>query len=178
MSLARGLEARGLAATFRATGQTGIMISGGGIPIDAVVSDFVAGAAEMLSPDAAPSHIDVIEGQGSIFHPAYAAVSLGLLHGSQPDLFVVCHQPGRETMLGLPGFALPALEEVIAQTTALGRLTNPAIRCAGIALNTASLDEGAAAREIGSVSQRLGLPASDPLRGGEAFERLLDACSA
>ena len=125
LAIARGLRSRGIDATFRATGQTGIMIAGEGIPIDAVVADFVAGAAEMLSPAAAPSHVDVIEGQGSLFHPSYAAVSLGLLHGSQPDAFIVCHEPGRTAMLGHPTFELPTLEAVIAQTVALGRLTNP-----------------------------------------------------
>lgn len=178
LAIARGLATRGLDVDFRATGQTGIMISGGGIPIDAVVSDFVAGAAEMLSPAAAPGHVDVVEGQGSIFHPAYAAVSLGLLHGSQPDLFVVCHEPGRTTILGHPGFGLPSIEEVIAQTVALGRLTNPTIRCVGVCLNTGKLDAGAAAAEIETTGKRIGLPAADPLRGGDAFERLLDACQA
>ena len=84
------------------------MIAGSGIPLDAVVSDFAAGAAEMLSPDAAADHWDVIEGQGSVFHPAYAGVSLALLHGSQADVIVVCHQPGRERVLGHP--ALPPAE--------------------------------------------------------------------
>jgi len=177
LAIARGLAARGLDATFRATGQTGIMIAGSGMPIDAVVADFVAGAAELLSPAADPAHIDVIEGQGSLFHPAYAAVSLGLLHGSQPDLFVVCHQPGRQAILGLPGFGIPTIEAVILQTEALGRLTNPAIRCAGISLNTAGMTAAEAAAEITAIAQQTGLPAADPMRGGAEFERLLDACA-
>jgi uncharacterized NAD-dependent epimerase/dehydratase family protein len=176
LSITRGLQARGLDATFRATGQTGIMIAGSGIPIDAVVSDFIAGAAEMLTPAALSDHIDVIEGQGSLFHPAYAAVSLGLLHGSQPDLFIVCHQPGRTQVLGYPDFPLPGIEEVIAQTLSLGRLTNAAIRCAGVSLNTADLSEAEAGRLITEESSRLGLPVADPIRGGQAFERLLDSC--
>lgn len=178
LALAAGLCARGLDATFRATGQTGIMISGSGIPIDAVVADFVAGAAEMLSPAADAGHLDVIEGQGSLFHPAYAPVSLGLLHGSQPDLFVVCHEPGRTHVLGLPDFALPSIEQVIAQTVASGQLTNPMIRCAGISLNTSGMDADAADHEIAQVERWTGLPAADPMRGGRAFERLLDACAA
>src|SRR3546814_10804430 len=97
---------------FRASGQTGIMIAGGGIPMDAVVSDFEAGAAELLSPDADADHWDIIEGQGALTHPAYAAVSLGLLHGSQPDVFVVCHEPGRTEMLGMPGFPVTSVEEI------------------------------------------------------------------
>lgn len=176
LSIARSLQGRGVDATFRATGQTGIMIAGSGIPIDAVVSDFIAGAAEMLTPDAAPDHIDVIEGQGSLFHPAYASVSLGLLHGSQPDMFVVCHHPGRTHVLGYPDFRLPSIEEVIWQTVALGNLTNPSIRCVGVSLNTASMTPEEAELLIATESERLGLPVADPVRGGPSFERLLDRC--
>jgi uncharacterized NAD-dependent epimerase/dehydratase family protein len=176
LAIARGLQERGKDATFRATGQTGIMIAGAGIPLDAVVVDFAAGAAELISPDAAPDHIDVIEGQGSLFHPSYAGVTLALLHGSQPDLFIVCHSPERITMLGHDGFQMPTIEAVIAQTIALGRLTNPAIRCAGVSLNTSGLSDEAAAAAIREAELALGLPAADPIRGGAAFERLLDAC--
>jgi len=178
LALTRALRARGVAADFRATGQTGILIAGSGIPIDAVVSDFAAGAAELLSPDAAPDHWDVIEGQGSLVHPAYAAVSLALLHGSQPDVVVVCHEPGRKTTLGLPHYPLVGIEETIDLTLRLGRRTNPAIRCAGVALNTAALDPSAADAELEAHSARLGLPCADPLRGGAGFERLVDACLA
>ena len=178
LALARGLRDRGVDAVFRATGQTGIMIAGEGIPIDAVVSDFVAGAAELLSPAAAPDHLDVIEGQGSLLHPSYAAVSLGLLHGSQPDLFVVCHDPTRTKVLGHEAHALPTIETIIAQTIALGRVTNPDIRCAGVSLNTSGLSDEAAEAEIAATGQRLGLPVADPVRGGPSFERLLDACAA
>ncbi|MBB3472002.1 DUF1611 domain-containing protein [Sphingomonas sp. BK345] len=178
LAIARGLQARGQDATFRASGQTGIMIAGEGIAIDAVVADFAAGAAELLSPEAPPTHLDVIEGQGSLFHPSYAAVSLALLHGSQPDLFVVCHQPTRAQILGTPGYHVPSIEAVIEQTVAVGRLTNPAIRCAGVSLNTAGMTEAEAAAEIAHTAERLGLPTADPIRGGDAFERLLDACAA
>lgn len=176
LAIARGLAARGLDVDFRATGQTGIMIAGAGIPIDAVVADFLAGAAELLSPDAAPDHLDVIEGQGSLFHPSYAAVTLGLLHGSQPDRFVVCHDPKRTHILGLPDFRLPSIEEVIAQTVAAGRLTNPAIRCCGVSLNTSALSDDDAAQVIAETARRLGLPAADPVRG-IGLEQLLDACA-
>jgi len=176
LAIARGLRARGINATFRATGQTGIMIAGEGMPLDSVVADFIAGAAEVLSPNAPPEHIDVIEGQGSIFHPSYAGVALGLLHGSQPDRFVVCHEPGRTHVLGHAAFPLPSIEQVIEQTIALGRLTNHKIRCAGISLNTAKLDAAESLREFDSVEKRLSLPVADPIRGGPAFERLLDAC--
>lgn len=176
LALARAFAARGIAADFRATGQTGIMIAGGGIPMDAVVSDFLSGAAETLSPDAPDDHWDVIEGQGSLFHPGFAGVTLGLLHGSQPDVFVVCHDPSRSEIMGLPGFVLPSIGEVIDLTIALGRRTNPAIRCGGISLNTSRLDEAGAADAIARYADQTGLPAADPLRGGDAFERLVDSC--
>src|SRR5207342_1889618 len=146
--------------------QTGILIAGGGIPMDAVVADFAAGAAEMLSPDASPSHWDIIEGQGSLLHPAYAGVSLALLHGSQPDVFVVCHEPGRDRVLGHPEFAVPDVREVIELTLRLGARTSPRIRCAGVNLNTARLDAAAAERLFASESERLGMPVADPMRGG------------
>lgn len=178
LALARAFTARGVDADFRATGQTGILIAGGGIPMDAVVSDFAAGAAEMLSPDAADDHWDVIEGQGSLFHPAYAGVSLALLHGSQPDVVVICHQPGRERMLGHPDFALPGIEETIELALRLGRRTNPAIRCAGVSLDTSRLDEADASRLLAQEGERLGCAVADPLRGGAAFERLVEDCLA
>ena len=176
LAVTRGLAARGHDVKFRASGQTGIMIAGEGIPIDSVVVDFVSGAAEMLSPAAAPDHLDVIEGQGSLLHPSYAPVSLGLLHGSQPDMFIVCHDPTRTSILGHPGYPLPSIETVIEQTVMLGRLTNPAIRCVGVSLNTSAFDAEAAEAVIAETAERLGLPAADPVRGGEALDRLLDAC--
>ena len=178
LALHRAFAERGLDADFRATGQTGIMIAGGGIPMDAVVSDFEAGAAEILSPDAPADHWDLIEGQGSIFNPAYAAVSLGLLHGSQPDVFVVCHDPSRTVILGMESFALPTVEEVIDLTIRLGSRTNPAIRCGGISLNTSSLGADQAEALMAAESRRLGLPVADPIRGGAAFAALVDSCLA
>lgn len=176
LALARAFRARGIDADFRATGQTGIMIAGAGLPIDAVISDFVAGAAEMVSPDAPAGHWDVIEGQGSILHPSYAGVSVGLLHGSQPDVIVVCHEPGRTGMAGLPDFAVPDVREVMDLSLALGRRTNAAIRCAGVSLNTSALDEASALRLMDRESERLGLPVADPIRGGACFDALVDLC--
>ena len=173
LAIARGLQARGIDATFRATGQTGIMIAGEGMPIDSVVADFIAGAAEMLSPNAPPDHIDVIEGQGSLFHPSYAGVALGLLHGSQPDRFVVCHEPGRTHVLGHAAFPLPSIEQVIEQTIALGRLTNPGIRCAGVSLNTAKLDEAEACAN--STASKSGWRCRSRIPCGAA--QLSSACS-
>jgi uncharacterized NAD-dependent epimerase/dehydratase family protein len=178
LALAREFVKRGVDADFRATGQTGIMISGRGIPMDAVVADFSAGAAEMLTPDAPEQHWDVIEGQGSLFHPAYAGVSLGLLHGSQPDVIVVCHRPGREYVLGNPGYTLPSIDETMELNLRLGSRTNAAIRCAGISLDTSQLDAAEAQRLLADQSARYGLPVADPIRGGAAFEALVDACLA
>lgn len=178
LSLVRAFRERGLDVEFRASGQTGILIAGAGMPIDAVVADFAAGAAEALSPDADPAHWDVIEGQGSLSHPAYAGVSLSLLHGSQPDVVVVCHEHGRERVLGHPGYPLPSIEETIDLALRLGARTNPAIRCAGVSLNTGAFDEDAARRAIEEAAARLGLPVADPMRGGAAFVRLVEACLA
>ncbi len=178
LAIARAFKGRGVAADFRATGQTGILISGSGMPMDAVVADFEAGAAELLSPAAAPGHWDVIEGQGSLFHPAYAAVSMGLLHGSQPDVIVVCHQPGRESVMGHPDFPLPSLAETIDLNLRIGRRTNPAIRCGGISLNTSHMEAAAARELMAQESARLGIPVADPMRPGAEFERLIDSCLA
>jgi uncharacterized NAD-dependent epimerase/dehydratase family protein len=178
LALARAFAERGAPVHFRATGQTGILIAGGGLPMDSVVSDFEAGAAELLSPDAPARHWDVIEGQGSLFHPAYAGVSLGLLHGSQPDLIVVCHDPARAQMLGLPDYPMPGIAETMELNLMLGARTNPAIRCAGVSLNTSSLTADAAAELLARESERFGCPVADPIRGGAHFERLVDACLA
>jgi uncharacterized NAD-dependent epimerase/dehydratase family protein len=130
--------------------------------IDAIVADFLAGAVELLSPDNASDHWDLIEGQGSLFHPAYAAVSLGLLHGSQPDAFVVCHEATRDRILGYEDFPTPTLAECISLHVANGRLLNPQIQCAGISLNTSNLapDEGRRMRQ--QIEDELGLPCVDP----------------
>jgi uncharacterized NAD-dependent epimerase/dehydratase family protein len=178
LALAGAFRRRGIAADFRATGQTGIMIAGSGMPMDAVVSDFIAGAAEVLSPDAEPDHWDVIEGQGSLFHPAYAGVSLGLLHGSQPDVLVLCHEPGRAHLLGYPDFPTPSLTDAIAMHVRMGSLTNPKIRCAGISFNTSALLPAEAAALMERTSLSIGLPVADPMRGGAAFDRLVEACLA
>ncbi len=168
LQLEKDLRAAGFAADFRASGQTGIMLAGQGIPIDCVVADFISGAAELLSPDNDPRHWDVIEGQGGIFHPGYAAVSHGLLLGSQPDAFVVCHQPGRSHIEGWPGFPLPRIQEVIDRTLQIGHLTNPNIRCVGISINTSGLDDASSRLLMEEIADQHGLPCVDPLRGGTA----------
>ncbi len=176
LALTRAFKQRGVAADFRATGQTGIMIAGGGVPMDAVVADFAAGAAEMLSPDNALDHWDVIEGQGSLFHPAYAGVSLALLHGSQPDVVVLCHDPSRTSVLGFPDYKLPELQEAIDLALRLGARTNPAIRCGGVSLNTSQLTDAEAQRLLEQQSAALNLPVADPIRGGAALDALVVSC--
>jgi uncharacterized NAD-dependent epimerase/dehydratase family protein len=176
LSLTRELKKRGVDAEFRATGQTGILIAGGGIPIDSVISDFIAGAAEALSPDAAPEHWDVVEGQGSVFHPLYAGVSLGLLHGTQPDVIVMCHEVGRDQVLGLPNYLTPHIPEAIELTLRLARRTNPGVRCAGVSLNTSGMDESRARQLMSEQSRALALPVADPLRPGTELDQLVDAC--
>ncbi len=166
LALEREMKARGLNVDFRATGQTGIMISGSGIPIDAVVADFVSGAAEMVSPSNDADHWDVIEGQGSVFHPGFSAVSVGLLVGSQPDAFVVCTEAGRTHIKGWPSFELPSIEAVIQRTLDIGAQVNPSIRCVGISVNTSMLSELERAEYLAQLSSDYGLPAVDPIALG------------
>jgi uncharacterized NAD-dependent epimerase/dehydratase family protein len=166
LALAKNLQKRGVDASFRATGQTGVMISGEGVAIDAVVADFIAGAAEQLSPDNAADHWDVIEGQGSLFHPAYAGVTLGLLHGSQPDAIVLCHDPSRRTIDEYPDFPIPDLQVAIDDYLRAGRLTNPAIRCVGLSINSSSLSDADCADLFRRLAAELGLPVCDPVRTG------------
>lgn len=166
LAIDRELATRGVPSDFRATGQTGVMIAGRGLAIDAVVADFVTGAAEVLSPPNAPDHWDVIEGQGALFHPGYLQVTVGLLVGSQPDAFVVCHDPRRTHVIGWPQFPLPTIREVIDRTVLLGNLTNPDIRCVGVALNTSKIAPEARADVLARYHSETGLPCVDPLRGG------------
>jgi len=166
LALDQAMREAGIKSTFRATGQTGIMIAGEGIPIDAVVADFISGAAELLSPDNDDDHWDVIEGQGSLFHPGYSGVSLGLLHGSQPDAFVVCHDATRTTVSGWEHYGLPSIEECIDIHVRMGRRTNPAIRCVGISVNTSALAGEDRTIYLAKLSARTGLPCVDPLIDG------------
>lgn len=166
LQLDRELRQRNVPSDFRATGQTGIMIAGQGIPMDAVVADFATGAAELLSPDNEPNHWDVIEGQGSIFHPGYLQVTVALLVGSQPDAFVVCHDPLRTAISGWPDFKLPTVAEVIERTLAVGRLTNSGIRCVGVSLNTSKVAASDRAAVLARYARESGLPCVDPLSGG------------
>jgi uncharacterized NAD-dependent epimerase/dehydratase family protein len=158
--------ARGVKADFRATGQTGILIAGDGVSIDAVVADFISGAVEWLAPANAPDHWDLIEGQGSLFHASYAGVSLGLLHGAQPTALVMCHEPTRTHMRGLPGYKLPSLHDCIETNLRAARLTSSDVTCVGIAINTSSLDASAADSLLKQTADAFGLPCVDPVRTG------------
>jgi uncharacterized NAD-dependent epimerase/dehydratase family protein len=162
------MAGRGLAVDFRATGQTGIFIAGGGVSVDAVVSDFVSGATEALSPANDPDHWDVVEGQGSLFHPSYAGVSLGLLHGAQPDTLVLCHEAGRSGIDGMEHRPLPSLEDCMDLNLRTARLTNPGVRFIGVSLNTRDLDQAAAEAVLAETAARLSLPCVDPVRTGVA----------
>lgn len=166
LALEREMRARGMKASFRATGQTGILIAGGGVSIDAVIADFISGATEWLTPANDPDHWDLVEGQGSLFHASFAGVSMGLLHGAQPDAMVMCHEPGRPHMRGLPGYALPDIADCIALNERCARLTNPAATVIGFACNTSQLADDAAADALKALEDRFGMPAVDPIRTG------------
>ena len=166
IALTRGLRERGVPADFRATGQTGILIAGEGVPVDAVIADFISGAIEQLAPARHDGGWDVIEGQGSLSHPSFAGVSTGLLHGAQPEAIVVCHEPDRPHMRGIPGRALPELAECLEMNLRVARLTSPGARAVGICLNTSRLDREAALRLCERTEDLLGLPCTDPIAFG------------
>ena len=166
LALEREMKAQGLNVDFRATGQTGILIDGGGISVDAVVADFISGAVEALAPANSDDHWDIIEGQGSLFHPAFAGVSLGLLHGAQADVVILCHEVGRKHMRGLPHQPLPDMQKCINANLGGARLTNPDVILGGIALNSSALSEEAAEIYCRDLSQSYGVPCVDPLRHG------------
>ncbi len=168
LAMEREMRAQGLNADFRATGQTGILIAGDGISVDAVVADFIAGSIEWLAPANDPDHWDVIEGQGSLFHASFAGVSLGLMHGAQADALVLCHEPTRSHMRGLPDYALPGLKDCLEANLAAARLTNPAVVAVGVAVNTSQMAEGTAGGLLRQIEDELGLPATDPFKDGVA----------
>ncbi len=166
LAVEREMISRGLSADFRATGQTGILIQGSGVSVDAVVSDFVSGAAEALSPANDPDHWDVIEGQGSLHHPAYAGVTLGLIHGSQPTALLVCSVAGRTRLFDMPDYPTPSLQECIDRNLEAARLTSPEVFCAGVSLNTAHLGEAERSDLLAQTAEELGVPCVDPVATG------------
>ncbi len=170
------MRERGMKSTFRPTGQTGILITGDGVPLDAVVADFMAGAVEWLTPDNDADHWDMIEGQGSLFHVSYSGVTMALVHGGQPDALILCHEPTRAHMRGLPGYQLPSLEALRDLALVLAQVANPDCAVVGISVNTQHMDEGAARVYLAEVGARMGLPATDPYRFGAGV--LVDALAA
>ena len=176
LAMDQEMKARGLKSSFRATGQTGILITGNGVPLDAVVADFMAGAVEWLTPDNDADHWDHIEGQGSLFHVSYSGVTMALIHGGQPDALILSHEPTRPHMRGLPDYDLPTLEVLRDTALPLARIANPACQVVGISVNTAAMAEDEALRYLASLEARMGLPAVDPFRQGAA--RLVDALAA
>jgi uncharacterized NAD-dependent epimerase/dehydratase family protein len=177
LELDREARARGLASVFVPTGQTGIAIAGWGLSVDAVVADFIAGAAERLVVEGGERGGDLllVEGQGSISHPAYSGVTLGLIHGSAPHAFVLCHQVGTTEVDGYPGYPLLSLPELVELHERVS-LTRRRAAVACIALNTRHVDTEAARAEIALAEAATGLVADDPVRFGAG--RLLDALLA
>jgi uncharacterized NAD-dependent epimerase/dehydratase family protein len=166
VELDREARARGLRSVFVPTGQTGIAIAGWGIAVDAVVADFLAGAAERLVVEGARrGNLLFVEGQGSIVHPQFSGVTLGLYHGSAPHLLVLCHRAGAAEIEGSPGHRIPPLGELVALHEALALPARPA-KVAAIALNTYGQDEDEARRAIAAVEEETGLAADDPVRFG------------
>lgn len=176
LAMEKEMAARSIPCTFRATGQTGILITGGGVPLDAVIADFMAGSIEYLTPDAPEDHWDLIEGQGSLYHASYSGVTLALIHGGQPDALVVCHEPTRAHMRGLPDYQVPAIGDVAALALTMAKMVNPACKVIGISINTAGMSDEEAADYLKAVEAEHGLPTCDPFRTGVG--RIVDAMMA
>jgi uncharacterized NAD-dependent epimerase/dehydratase family protein len=176
LALDNAMRAKGMKSTFRATGQTGILITGDGVPLDAVVADFMAGSVEYLTPDNDDDHWDIIEGQGSLYHVSYSGVTMALVHGGQPDALIICHEPTREHMRGLPDYTPPSIQAVADTALPLARVGNPSCKVVGVAVNTQHLSEEEAIAYLAKVEAEMGMPAVDPFRHGA--ERLADALAA
>jgi len=176
MALEQAMHAAGMKATFRATGQTGILITGGGVPLDAVIADFMAGSVEYLTPENDADHWDLIEGQGSLFHVSFSGVTMALIHGGQPDALILCHEPTRDHMRGLPEYQQPTLQELQDIALPLAKVANPACKVVGISVNTQHMSEAEAKTYLEGVEAEMGLPTVDPYRHGA--ERLAAALAA
>lgn len=176
LAMDREMQARGMKATFRPTGQTGILITGDGVPLDAVIADFMAGSVEWLTPDNDADHWDLIEGQGSLFHASFSGVTMALVHGGQPDALILSHEPTRLHMRGLPDFKLPSLEALRDLVLPIARVVNPDVQVVGVSINTQHMDDGDALVYIGETEKRMGLPTTDPFRYGSG--KLVDALAA
>lgn len=166
LAIEKAMKQKDLDVSFKATGQSGIFVEGDGIAVDCVVSDFIAGAVEQLSPENSPNHWDIIEGQGSLFHPAFAGVSLGLLHGAQADALVLCHAENRQHMRGIPGRKLPNLKDTMAFNLQAAKLTNPNAQFIGISVNTSMLSDSKSEDICNQYQKQFNLPCVDPMRHG------------
>ena len=173
MAMDAEMRKRGLKSSFRATGQTGILITGGGVPLDAVIADFMAGSVEYLTPDNDINHWDHIEGQGSLFHVSYSGVTMALVHGGQPDALILGHEPTRSHMRGLPEYQQPSLEDLRDVALTLARVGNPTCQVVGISVNTQHMSDADSMSYLAEVEARMGLPTVDPIRIGAG--RLVDA---
>ena len=176
LALDEAMRRKGMKSTFRATGQTGILITGNGVPLDAVVADFMAGAVEWLTPDNDADHWDIIEGQGSLFHVSYSGVTLALIHGGQADALVLCHEPTRTHLRGLPEYSVPTLQQLKDMVLPLAQVANADVKIVGISVNTQHMGEAEAEAYLAVVEAEMGLPAVDPYR--HSADRLADALAA
>ena len=172
-AMEKEMRDRGMNATFRATGQTGILVTGEGVPLDAVVADFMAGAVETLTPNNDEDHWDLIEGQGSLFHPSYSGVTMALIHGGQPDYLVLCHEPIRTHMRGLPHYTSPGLAALRPLAEDLAKVVNPNVKSFAISVNTQHMSEDEAQAYLAKVEAEMGLPTTDSFRYGAG--KLVDA---
>jgi uncharacterized NAD-dependent epimerase/dehydratase family protein len=162
---ANGLQRRGIDAHFIATGQTGIMISGGGLPIDCIVADFVAGAAEKLVLENQHHQVLLIEGQGSLVHPSYSGVTLSLLHGCAPQALILCYEVGRELVTGVESVRIPPLAEIKRMFELMANIHQPC-QIIGIGMNSRRVSSAAAEQERQRIRAEFGLPVCDVLRNG------------
>ncbi len=163
LSLDRALAARGVSSRFCATGQTGMMIAESGLCVDGIASDFVSGSLEIIAPDGPENGWQIVEGQGSLWHPSFAGLTLGLVHGAQPDAMVFCLIAGEEAIVDFPSVKLPPVEECLRRYEEAAHLTNPAARVVGISANTSRLNAEDRDRYLGRLSDRLGFPCVDPV---------------
>ncbi len=166
LSMTEAMRRTGYDVSFRATGQTGLLISGGGIVIDGVASDFVSGAVEVLSPSADIDHWDVIEGQGSLLHPSHAAVTLGLVHGAQPDYLILCHVAGTQSLVDWPEISIPSLNNYADLYLEAAYLTNPEARVLGLSINTSALQTDKVDTVLQKISDDTGYVTVDPIAKG------------
>ena len=176
MAIDKLMQERGMKSTFRATGQTGILITGDGVPLDAVIAEFMAGSIENLTHINDQDHWDLIEGQGSLFHVSYSGVTMALIHGGQPDALILCHEPTRKHMRGLPEYSLPSLKNLNDTALHLAKVANPDCKVIGISVNTQNMDEEDANIYLMSLEKEFNLPATDPFRFGA--DKLVDALAA